>query len=172
MAGNGKATTGSSSKALRLRLSRRRCPDRPGTARAWPSLTRFNSPSARLPEASRPLAFAAMGVSTTVASDFAADMSSALATNISSGLAADTSGNYRRIPDAKNIGARLTDRLHNLSAEIRAVHRADGRPCLMLNRHGYQGFQSPGGLVPDDIHQSDLPESAERVTQGVFAGLT
>lgn len=91
---------------------------------------------------------------------------------ISSGSATDTSGNFRLIPDAKNIGSRLTDGLNDPSAETLAIHRADGRPCLMLNRHGYKCFQFPGGLVPYDIHESDLAEGTESVTQGVFACLT
>jgi hypothetical protein len=91
---------------------------------------------------------------------------------ISPGSATDTSGNYRLIPGAKNIGSRLTDGLNNPPAEILAIQRADGRPCLMLNRHGYKCFQFPGGLVPYDIDQSDLAKGTESVTQDVFAGLT
>jgi hypothetical protein len=112
------------------------------------------------------------GLATTTASGFATSISSGFAMTIAPDFAADTSGNDRHILDAKNIGARLTDGLHNLSAEIRAIHGADGPACLMLDRHGDNGFQSPGGLVSNDTHQSDLPESAESVTQGVFAGLT
>jgi len=125
-------------------------------------------------EASRLPAFAAMSASTIISSSsgFAADISSAVAADISSRFAMDTSGDDRHILDAKNIGSRLTDGLHNPAAQILAIHRADGRPRLVLNRHGDNGFHFPGGLVPDDIHQSNLPESAESVTQGVFAGLT
>jgi hypothetical protein len=91
---------------------------------------------------------------------------------ISPGSATDTSGDFRLIPDAKNIGSRLTDGLNDPSAEILAIHRTNGPPCLMLNRHGDQCFQFAGGLVPDDIDQSDLAKGTESVAQGVFAGLT
>jgi len=72
----------------------------------------------------------------------------------------------------QNIGLHLTHRLNNSSLDILAIDLADGRAGLMLHRHGNQGFYFAGRFVPYDTHRSDLAEGTERVTQGVFAGLT
>lgn len=91
---------------------------------------------------------------------------------IPSGATTVVPGNWRFLPETKNIGLHLTHGLNNSSLEILAIHLADGRPCLMLDRHGYQCFYFAGSLVPYDTHCSDLAEGTERVTQGVFACLT
>jgi hypothetical protein len=78
---------------------------------------------------------------------------------IPSGATTVVPGNWRFLPETKNIGLHLTHGLNNSSLEILAIHLADGRHASCSTGMDTNAFTSPVVLSPTILTARTWPKA-------------